>query len=157
MPKANRICHCCGREYYYCPSCPDDRRDPSIYVMWDSKLCKEIFNVLTNEFTGSITTLDCKRKLIELGVNNETVFKDSVKKHIDRVMSYEEEIIVDDSKKIENTQLVLEETEQLEEKIEIKTEIVVEDILTETDVDNISKVKRTKKSSLKNKENSEVD
>ena len=57
MSKANRTCYCCGRKYYYCPSCNDDRRDPKIYTMWDSELCKEIFNTLTDESFKKITTL----------------------------------------------------------------------------------------------------
>ena len=145
MPKANRTCHCCGKEYYYCPSCPDDRRDPRIYVMWDSELCREIFTVLTNESTKKITTLECKEKLIELGVTKDAVFKDSIKKHVDRVMSYKEKII---------------ETDELSEKCEDTAvlDIQVENT-TMAEYKNTKKTNRTKKrkGSLKNIENSEVD
>ena len=164
MPKANRTCYCCGKEYYYCPSCPDDRRDPRIFVMWDSEKCREIFNILTNESTNKITTLECKNKLIELGVTKDTVLRESVRKHVDRVMSYQEkteeavkkvieEVVQDAILEIEiieeNEKLILEE-EQLEEN---NIETVVIDAVYE----NIKKNRRTKRSSLKNKENSEVD
>lgn len=179
MPKANRTCHCCGREYYYCPSCPDDRRDPRIYVMWDSELCREIFNVLTEESTKKISTLECKEKLIELGVTQDTVLKESVRKHIDRVMIYKEEIV-------ENISIVLEDTSQLKEKSQLEeqneTEVIAEvisEVVTEEEVvtrsvevtnvevieaveldeeiENIKKTRKTRRNSLKNKENSEVD
>lgn len=130
MPKANRTCYCCGKEYYYCPSCPGERRSPSIYTMWDSELCRDIFNTLVSESTKKITTLECKEKLIELGINKNTKLKDSVRKHVDRVMSYKED------KKIEETKTI--------------TEILIEDI------DENEKIK-TKKNSLKYKKNSEVD
>lgn len=182
MPKANRTCYCCGRKYYYCTSCPDDRRDPRIYVMWDSESCREIFNVLTNESTKKITTLECKKKLIDLGVTKETVLKENVRKHVDRVMSYEEEIVkvkevVSDS--VSEETIILEETKQVEKQdeiiiksepeIEVKNEnkseieeVIVEPVTIESVVEvekteYVKKTKRTKKSSLKNKENSEVD
>ena len=61
MAKANRVCYCCGHEYYFCPSCPNDRKDPQIYTMWDSELCKDIFNTLVSESTKKITTRECNR------------------------------------------------------------------------------------------------
>ena len=73
MPKANRKCYCCGREYYYCPSCPDERKDPRIYIMWDSEVCKEIFNTLASESTKNITAKECKEKLIEFNCNGTRI------------------------------------------------------------------------------------
>lgn len=132
MAKPNRICYCCGREYYFCPSCPDDRRDPQIYVMWDSELCKDIFTTLTNEFTKKITTSECKSKLIELGVDDMEINNSSVKNHIDRVMSYktvvepiqeviEETVEVTDIKTIEMTDIA----EDVENKVSENEETVI--------------------------------
>lgn len=178
MPKANRTCYCCGREYYYCTSCPDDRRDPRIYVMWDSESCREIFNVLTSESTKKITTLECKEKLIELGVTKETALKENVRKHVDRVMSYEKEVVKIEEVVLDNVSeetIALEETMQVKEqnevvfesepKIELESkteeniieEVTVEPVVAVEKTEYIKKTKRTKKSSLKNKENSEVD
>lgn len=146
MPKANRICHCCGKGYYYCPSCPDDRRDPRVYVMWDSELCREIFNVLTNESIGKISTLECKERLIKLGVNKDTILKDNVRKHVDRVMTYEEE------KPVEVVELS-EEINVTEKVTESEAEIQVENIV-EDENENTKKISktRTRKSSVKNEE-----
>lgn len=153
MPKANRTCYCCGKEYYYCPSCPNDRRDPRIFVMWDSEKCKEIFNTLTNESFKEITTLECKKKLIELGVTKDTVLRESVRKHVDQVMSYKEkaekaveriieEVVQDEISEIENIvendMLISEDVEQFEEN-NIKTALI--DAVNE----NIKKNRKTKK------------
>lgn len=153
MPKANRTCYCCGKKYYYCPSCSGERKDPRIYTMWDSELCMEVFNLLTNESLKKITTLECKKRLIELGVNENTVLKDSVRRHVDRVMSYKEEIV--ENNVVEKIHDSLEETNKTEEKV--KNEVTDESVIIETKADNIKKTKRTKKSSFKNVENSEVD
>ncbi len=90
MPKANRTCYCCGRGYYYCPSCYDENRDPKIYIMFDSEKCMDIFNTLTDESTHVTTTQECKEKLIKMGVNKSTKLADPIRKHVDRVMAYEE-------------------------------------------------------------------
>ena len=158
MPKANRTCYCCGKEYYYCPSCPDDRRDPRIFVMWDSEKCREIFNVLTNESTNKITTLECKNKLIKLGVTKDTMLRESVRKHVDRVMSYQEEIIQEVVEKVVQDEITEEKNEMLiSEEVEQLEENNIETIVIDTVNENIKKNRRTKRSSLKNKENSEVD
>lgn len=108
MPKANRTCHCCGKKYYYCTSCPDDRRDPQVYVMWDSERCKEIFTILTNEAVGKLSTLDCKNKLIELGVNKNTEFAENVKVHVQRVFECEDK--KEEEKNVLNTKNVNKKT-----------------------------------------------
>ena len=135
MSKANRTCYCCGSKYYYCPSCHNERRDPKVYTMFDSELCKEIFNTLVNESMENITTLECKEKLVKLGVNKNTVLKDSIREHVNRVMNYKKDTVI----KNDTTETVIKDEHQPED--EKNTTIKI----------------RTKKSSLKNKENSEAD
>ncbi len=174
MPKANRTCYCCGRKYYYCPSCNDDRRDPKIYAMFDSELCKEIFSALTDETFKKITTSECKGKLIKLGVNENMVLNAPIRKHADKVMSYKEVIkpVIESVKNdIEEVSIVLEETkEDNVEDIAVKTsametpvveveEIEVTTVENELKTENYNykKNKRTRKSPVRNIENSEVD
>ena len=162
MPKANRSCKCCGKKYYYCPSCSDEKRSPQIYIMWDSELCKDIFRTLTDEGLNKITTAECKQKLIELGVNQNTMLLDHVKKHVDRVMSYED-VTVDEVVSIPTVDIVddIVVNTAVEEKTkeEIKEETVETDVQEVSEIESIKKVNktRTRKSSLKDKENSEVD
>lgn len=164
MPKANRICHCCGQPYYYCPSCADEKR-PTWYIMWDSEKCKNIFNTLTDESTKKITTKECKEKLIELGVDKFETLKDSVKNHIDKVMSCEDSV----KNNVESNNIEAKvETETIAEELILKTvqtepvETKVEDTkVTEnkTVIEATSQVKTKRINSLKNKnkKNSEVD
>lgn len=93
MAKANRTCHTCGNEYYYCPSCPVDKRDPQIYVMWCGEKCKKIFNLLSDETFKRITTAECKEELVNLGVTLRDTFKDGVKVHAERVLNYKEPVV----------------------------------------------------------------
>lgn len=158
MPKANRTCKCCGKKYYYCPSCSDEKRSPQIYIMWDSELCKDIFRTLTDEGLKKITTAECKQKLIELGVNENTVLLDSVRKHVDSVMSYED-VVVDEVVGIPIVDVVDDIIVDTAVEEEIKEETVETDVQAVSEIESIKKVNktRTRKSSLKDKENSEVD
>ena len=141
MPKANRTCYCCGREYYFCPSCPSDRKDPLIYTMWDSEICKDIFNTLVKESTNKITTKECKNKLIELGVEKVVINKESVKKHLDRVMSYKD--VEDEKNDIKAVDVEAVETTEVIESVEVAE--------TSEEIPKISTRKR--KGSYKNNNN----
>ena len=131
MAKANRVCYCCGHEYYFCPSCPKDKKDPQIYTMWDSEVCKDIFNILSNESLKKITTKECKEKLVELGVDKIDIKKDSVKAHINRVMGCED--VVEETKKEENVLETLEaanviEVSELDNSAEVEITETVETV-----------------------------
>ena len=125
MAKANRVCYCCGREYYFCPSCPKDKKDPQIYTMWDSEVCKDIFNTLSSESLKKITTKECKEKLIKLGVDKIEINKESVKNHINRVMNYTEDI---------------KEAKEIEEVKEETTVLEASEVLEITEVSEISEI-----------------
>jgi hypothetical protein len=155
MPKANRTCYCCGREYYFCPSCPSDRKDPLIYTMWDSEICKDIFNTLVKESTKKITTKECKDKLIELGVEKIVINKESVKKHLDRVMNYKDaedikndiEVVVTEEIEVkEGTDDIKVETNDIVETVEV---VEVAETVVEAPKINIKK----RKGSYKNNNN----
>ncbi len=143
MPKANRTCYCCGREYYFCPSCPSDRKDPLIYTMWDSEICKDIFNTLVKESTKKITTKECKDKLIELGVEKVVINKESVKKHLDRVMNYKDvkdvtlEVTETDKVEIEVNGII--EISEVAETVDIETIEVFEEVIEEAPKTNVKK------------------
>ena len=126
MAKANRVCYCCGREYYFCPSCPKDKKDPQIYTMWDSEICKDIFNTLVKESTKKITTKECKDKLIELGVEKVVINKESVKKHLDRVMNY---------KDVKDVTLEVTETDKVE--IEVNEIIEISEVAETVDIEDV--------------------
>lgn len=90
MPKTNRECYCCSKKYFYCPSCPSDMKKESFYNMFCCERCSKIFKTLTDETFDHITISQCKEKLIEFGVKSDEIFKDNIKKHIEKVMAYED-------------------------------------------------------------------
>lgn len=155
MPKANRTCYCCGREYYFCPSCPSDRKDPLIYTMWDSEICKDIFNTLVKESTKKITTKECKDKLIELGVEKVVINKESVKKHLDRVMNYKDvEDVVLETEKIDDVEVETNETVEISELTEnTDVEEVVKPVEIEEASETVEAITETPKMNIKKRKN----
>ena len=114
MAKINRECYTCGKEYYYCPTCPSETKKEAFYNMFHCERCSKIFKTLTDETFKYITTAQCKEQLINLNVSTNEEFKDGIKKHIKRVFDYKEPII--------------------ETIVETIAEPVVETIVPETDV-----------------------
>lgn len=155
MPKANRTCYCCGREYYFCPSCPSDRKDPLIYTMWDSDICKDIFNTLTKESTKKITTKECKDKLIELGVDKVEINKESVKKHVDRIMNYKDvKDVVLETEKTDDVEVETNETVEISELTETTdVEEVVKPVEIEEASETVETITETPKMNIKKRKN----
>lgn len=133
MPRSNRICYTCNQGYYFCPTCPSKGKTESFYNMFCSERCSKIFKTLTNETFKHITTEECKEKLQELNVSKNETFKESIRKHIDRVFSVKEESL---------------ETINIKEENNENSEAVTE---------NIDVVKMTTPRKSRKKKNSEVD
>lgn len=146
MAKQNRICHTCGKGYYYCPSCPNDKRDPQIYIMWCGDRCKQIFGLLSDETFKKITTAECKDELIKLGVTEDENFKDGVMTHAKRVFSFTEPLIKEE--------VVIAEVNEVSEIEDVAEVDKVEEVILEEPktYDTTYVVKNKKK-----KRNSEVD
>ena len=133
MSKANRICYTDNTPYYYCPSCPSERKKESFYNMFCCERCSKIFNLLTDETFKHITTEQCKQELLKLNVSPEEKFKEGIKLHIQRVLEY--------NPPIEDKIIEIKDNFEKEDKVEPKEEVIK--------IKNVPK-KRTNK-------NSEVD
>ena len=152
MAKQNRICHTCGNGYYYCPSCPNDKRDPHIYVMWCGERCKKIFGLLSDETLNRITTAECKNELLKLGVTVDDTFKDGVKAHAERVLNFVElvveEVATEEINEVEKVDEVVEQVEVIDtvEPVETAETVEVEKVvLNETETPNTEYVAKSKK------------
>lgn len=88
MAKSNRFCYTDNKPYYYCPSCPSEKKE-SFYNMFCCERCSKIFKLLTDETFKHITTEQCKKELLSLGVTIEENFKENINKHVERVLNYE--------------------------------------------------------------------
>lgn len=127
MPKTNRKCHFCDKEYYYCPNCRD-KRDPKIYSMFDSEKCKVAFNILKDEYLKKISTKEACDKLLELGITEASNISN---KHLQRVLAYSsttsnKEIVKDLENEIENS--MVEEVAEKEEIVEEQLQEVSQQI-----------------------------
>jgi len=56
--RTNRSCFCCGTEYYYCPTCEEQRDLETWHIMFDEENCKNIFKILTDDFLKYTTKLE---------------------------------------------------------------------------------------------------
>ena len=89
MAKANRICYTDNKPYYYCPSCPSEEKKETFYNMFCCERCSKIFKLLSDENFKHISTEQCKKELLALGVTTEEIFKDGIMVHIKKVLNYE--------------------------------------------------------------------
>jgi hypothetical protein len=106
MAKANRFCYTDNKPYYYCPSCPSEGKKESFYNMFCCERCSKIFHILTDETFKHITTEQCKKELLLLGVTTEEAFKENINKHIKKVFDYEVPI------ELQTTNTIEEKTEE---------------------------------------------
>lgn len=54
----NRKCYTCGKEYYYCFSCPDELR-PTYLTMFCCEDCVTVFDALCNYGSNKLTAKEC--------------------------------------------------------------------------------------------------
>lgn len=146
MAKQNRICHTCGNGYYYCPSCPNDKRDPQVYVMWCGERCKKIFGLLSDETFNRITTEECKNELLKLGVTKDDTFKDGVKAHAERVLNFvelvTEEVATAEINEVEKVYDAVEQVEVVEptEVVEVVESVNVDEVVEPAKTETVDTV-----------------
>ena len=87
MAKHNRTCYTCSSKYYYCPTCPDDNRDPKIYTMFCSERCQSIFLTLAENGSGKVDAETCKQNLLSLNITENDKMSPDVREHFDRIMA----------------------------------------------------------------------
>jgi len=140
MAKTNKECYTCGQKYYYCPTCPSEKKE--IYNnMFCCERCSKIFKTLTDETFKRIDIVECKNQLLRLSVSTKENFKEGIKNHITRILDYKEPV-VDDVK------------EDIIPEVDVAPEISVDDV--ETKENAVKKTYYTPKKSRKPR-NSEVD
>lgn len=110
MAKYNRTCHVCPTKYYYCPSCPDDTRDPQIFTMFCSERCQSIFLTLAENGSGKVDSETCKQNLLALNITENDKMLPHIQEHFNRVMA---EALKEDVKEIkEETKKVFQKKDK---------------------------------------------
>lgn len=89
--KANSKCAICGKDYYVCVSCKDFINLHPWKYHTDTAEHYKIFQILLGETNGIYTTAEAKKKLQNVDLSDKDSLRDSVRKNIDRIMSYKED------------------------------------------------------------------
>ena len=110
--KGNKICATCRSNYDFCPKCNKDKDKPLWYFTFCSQNCHDIYEITSSFENGKIDADEAKLKLNNLNLSKLDNFGESYKKSIDKIMS----------------------------SAHVKNDVIVEDMITEENVDdNIEK------------------
>ena len=112
MGKKYRICSVCHFNYDFCNHCNKDKDKPLWYFTFCSQNCHDIYEITSSFENGKIDADEAKLKLNNLNLSKLDNFGESYKKSIDKIMS----------------------------SAHVKNDVIVEDMITEENVDdNIEK------------------
>lgn len=89
MPKVNRVCKTCGKEYYFCNNCKRDLNSPQWMLMWDTQNCKSIFEIVSNYAQKVDSKAVAKKKLSKCDLTHQYTFNRNIRALIDEIMKEE--------------------------------------------------------------------
>ena len=106
--KGDKICATCRCSYNFCPKCNKDKDKPLWYFTFCSQNCHDIYEITSSFENGNINADEAKLKLNNLNLSKLDNFGESYKKSINKIMG----------------------------SASIKNDVIVEDIITEENVDD---------------------
>lgn len=86
MPKANRICKTCGKEYFFCNNCERKLNSPQWMLMWDTQNCKNIFEIVSNYAQKVDSKAVAKKKLSKCDLSQQYTFNKNIRALIEDIM-----------------------------------------------------------------------
>lgn len=107
--KGNKICATCRSSYNFCQKCSKDKDKPLWYFTFCSQNCHDIYETTSNFENGKIDADEAKLRLNNLNLSKLDNFGESYKKSINKIMGFET----------------------------VKNDVIVEDLITEENVDDI--------------------
>jgi uncharacterized CHY-type Zn-finger protein len=116
MGKINAYCGVCGKGYYMCLACKDVMQSEPWKTYTDTSEHYKIFQILYGNSTGVYTDIEARDRLLNVDLSDKDTFLDNVQKHIDRLLSIE-----DEEKKIEIENVKEDEYIPITENTVIKT------------------------------------
>lgn len=124
MRHNNRVCICCGKEFYYCPRCGKNEKNTGISMNYDTNECAE----LANAISGYSMKLWGKEKIKEIldkyNVTDYTKYKQSVRDKLNELFpAIKEEIPMNppiEIKEIQDTKKATTEQKENEIPEEVK-------------------------------------
>lgn len=89
MPKANRICKTCGKEYFFCNNCEKNINSPRWMLLWDTENCKSIFEIVSNYAQKVDSKAVAKKKLSKCDLSEQYTFTETIRSLINEIMEEE--------------------------------------------------------------------
>ena len=120
MAENNAVCSICGKAYHLCLSCSDAMKLHPWKTYADTQECFKVFQVVRGFSTGVYTKDEAKEKLQNVDLKDVESFRPHIKKIVKDILK-EEKVVVETTKKIENTvvenvaEVKVEETEITED------------------------------------------
>lgn len=122
--KENASCIICGNKYFLCIACERNKADWKPWkIITDTEKCFKIYDILNKYNFKKISKEEAKEKLSLLNLDNLDIFKDSVKKQIEKINE-----TTNKEKTVEVVEKVLDVAE--ETKVDVAVEEVVETVET---------------------------
>lgn len=119
--KNNAVCSICGKEYYACLSCSDAMKLHPWKSFTDTAEHFKVFQVVRGLSTGVYAKDEAKEKFKNIDLKDIESFRPHIKKIIKDVLN-EDMVVVDATKKIENTVVEDVIVENVSEIAEVKVE-----------------------------------
>lgn len=118
MEKINAYCGVCGKGYYMCLACKDIMQSAPWKTDTDTSEHYKIFQILYGNSTKVYTDIEARDRLLNVDLSDKDTFLDNVQRHIDRLLSIE-----DEKKEIEIENVEKDEytSSDISEKTVIKT------------------------------------
>ena len=131
MAENNAVCSICGKAYHLCLSCSDAMKLHPWKTYTDTQECFKVFQVVRGFSTGVYTKDEAKEKLQNVDLKDIDSFRPHIKKIVKDILK-EEKVVVETTKKIENT--VVEDVVEIVESKVGETEITknVKDVVKPT-------------------------
>lgn len=105
MPRPNRVCRVCGKQYRYCPSCASDSHKPRWMTMFDCEDCHTIFTVATDFNLGKIVASEAQNALNDVDLNKD--FIDNIKRDLDNIFAVTDVVLEEQAPAVLDDELVV--------------------------------------------------
>ena len=90
----NRICLACGKSYEYCGSCPSSLNLPVWKNIFDTEICKTVFETTSDYAQKVISKEKAKEKLSKCNISDARNYKPQIRSLIEEITK--ENKVVDD-------------------------------------------------------------
>lgn len=91
--KNNATCSICGKGYYMCQSCSEQRRNSPWKLYTDTSEHYKIYQILHGFTIGVYTKQEAREKLSKIDLSDKESFRNEISKQIDAIMNSDSEFV----------------------------------------------------------------